>query len=167
MLRVKLWVLAGARHENPLRSLIGFGWGFLFSSGVFRAQSFAERNQSQSTAMFCLFSFREEFVSHALSLFALLFDLLVDCDKGGPNPAKTRVELLNYLRDSFTALKKSLGAITAKNMYDPIERPGPNTRLGLGDCVHLARGGSLWPDGYLSARKRHCATSKPAQSPRN
>ncbi|MGB2636525.1 MAG: DinB family protein [Candidatus Acidiferrum sp.] len=53
------------------------------------------------------------------------------CDKGGPNPAKTRVELLNYLRDSFTALKKSLGAITEKNMYDPIERPAPNTRLGL------------------------------------
>jgi len=51
------------------------------------------------------------------------------CDKGGPNPAKTRVELLNYLRDSFTALKKSLGAITEKNMYDPIEKAG-NTRLG-------------------------------------
>ena len=64
------------------------------------------------------------------------------CDKGGPSPAKTRVELLNYLRDSFTALKKSLGAITAKNMYDPIEGPyaGPNTRLGLGVvCVwHVA-----------------------------
>jgi hypothetical protein len=38
-----------------------------------------ERDQSQSTAMFCLFSFREEFVSRALSLFVtLLFDLLVD-----------------------------------------------------------------------------------------
>jgi hypothetical protein len=64
------------------------------------------------------------------------------CDKGGPGPAKTRVELLNYLRDSFTVLKKSLGAITAKNMYDPIEGPnaGPNTRLGLGVvCVwHVA-----------------------------
>ncbi len=64
------------------------------------------------------------------------------CDKGGPSLAKTRVELLNYLRDSFTALKKSLGAITAKNMYDPIEGPyaGPNTRLGLAVvCVwHVA-----------------------------
>jgi DinB superfamily len=64
------------------------------------------------------------------------------CDKGGPSPAKTRVELLNYLHDSFTALKKSLAAISAKNMYDPIEGPyaGPNTRLGLGVvCVwHVA-----------------------------
>ena len=60
------------------------------------------------------------------------------CDKGGPSPAKTRAELLIYLRDSFAALKKSLGAITAKNMYDPIEGPyaGPNTRLGLAQvCV--------------------------------
>jgi DinB superfamily len=63
-----------------------------------------------------------------------------NCDKGGSNPAKTRVELLNYLRDSFTALNKSLGAITDKNMYDPLERAGPNTRLGLGVvCIwHVA-----------------------------
>jgi len=53
------------------------------------------------------------------------------CDKGGPSPARSRVELLNYLRDSFNALKKSLGAISEKNMYDPIEGLG-NTRLGVG-----------------------------------
>jgi hypothetical protein len=60
------------------------------------------------------------------------------CDKGGPSPAKTRAELLVYLRDSFAALKKSLSEITAKNMYDPIEGPyaGPNTRLGLAEvCI--------------------------------
>jgi hypothetical protein len=60
------------------------------------------------------------------------------CHKGGPSPAKTRAELLVYLRDSFAALKKSLSAITVKNMYDPIEGPyaGPNTRLGLAEvCV--------------------------------
>jgi hypothetical protein len=56
-----------------------------------------------------------------------------DCDKGGPNPAKMRAEILTYLRDSFAALNKSLNAITSKNMYEPIEGPyaGPNTRLGL------------------------------------
>lgn len=55
------------------------------------------------------------------------------CDKGGPSPAHTPAELLVYLRDSFAALAKSLSAITAKNMYDPIEGPyaGPNTRVGL------------------------------------
>jgi DinB superfamily len=55
------------------------------------------------------------------------------CDKGGPSPAKTRAELLTYLRDSFAALNNSLNAITSKNMYDPIDGPyaTPNTRLGL------------------------------------
>ena len=59
------------------------------------------------------------------------------CDMGGPSPAKTRVELLVYLRDSFAAIKKSVGAITAKNMFDPIEGPyaGPNTRLGLAEVI--------------------------------
>jgi hypothetical protein len=55
------------------------------------------------------------------------------CDKDGPSPAKTRAELLTYLRDSFAALNKSLNAVTAKNMYDPIDGvyATPNTRLGL------------------------------------
>ena len=60
------------------------------------------------------------------------------CDKGGPSPAHTRAELLTYLRDSFTALKKSLNDITVKNMFDPIHGPyaTPNTRLGLAEiCV--------------------------------
>jgi len=59
------------------------------------------------------------------------------CDKGGPSPAKTRKELLIYLRDSFVAIRKSLGAIDSKNMFDPIEGPyaGPNTRLGLATVV--------------------------------
>lgn len=55
------------------------------------------------------------------------------CESGGPDPAKTRAELLNYLRNSFAAMNASLNAITSKNMYDPIEGryAGPNTRLGL------------------------------------
>jgi uncharacterized damage-inducible protein DinB len=59
------------------------------------------------------------------------------CDKGGPSPAKTKKELLIYLRDSFAAIRKSLGAIDTKNMFDPIEGPnaGPNTRLGLATVV--------------------------------
>lgn len=60
------------------------------------------------------------------------------CYKGGPSPAKTRTELLIYLRDSFAALKQSLGAITEENLYDPIEGPyaTPNTRLGLAEvCI--------------------------------
>lgn len=59
------------------------------------------------------------------------------CDKDGPNPAKTKKELLIYLRDSYAAARKSLGAIDAKNMFDPIEGPyaGPNTRLGMATVI--------------------------------
>ncbi len=59
------------------------------------------------------------------------------CDKGGPSPAKTKKQLLIYLRDSFVAIRKSIGAVDAKNMFDPIEGPyaGPNTRLGLATVV--------------------------------
>jgi hypothetical protein len=83
-------------------------------------------------------TFAEQVKHVACANFAFAAELdgtkpLDACDKGGPSPAKTRVELLNYLRDSFSALKKSLAAISAKNIYDPIEGPyaGPNTRLGL------------------------------------
>lgn len=59
------------------------------------------------------------------------------CDVGGPSPAKTRRELLVYLRDSFREAKKVIGTITPKNMFDPIEGPyaGPNTRLGLASVM--------------------------------
>lgn len=92
-------------------------------------------------------TFREQVKHVACSNFAFAAELAgtkppEHCDKGGPSPATTRVELLTYLRDSFTTLDKSLNAITTKNMFDPIEGPyaGPNTRLGLAEvCVwHVA-----------------------------
>lgn len=59
------------------------------------------------------------------------------CVMGGPSPAKTKSELQAYLRDSFAAVEKSLGAINEKNMFDPIEGPyaGPTTRLHLATVV--------------------------------
>ncbi len=88
-------------------------------------------------------TFAEQVKHVACSNFAFAAELEAGtppetCDKGGPSPAKTRAELLDYLRDSFAALKKPLAAITSKNMYDPVEGPyaGPNTRLGLAEvCI--------------------------------
>src|SRR5580693_7925012 len=83
-------------------------------------------------------SFAEQVKHVACSNFAFANELdgktpPADCDKGGPSPAKTRAELLTYLRNSFAAMNNSLNAVTSKNMYEPIEGPyaGPNTRLGL------------------------------------
>jgi len=59
------------------------------------------------------------------------------CDTGGPSTAKSRDELVGYLRDSFKALRNSIAAITQKNMFEPIEGPyaGPNTRLGIANVA--------------------------------
>jgi uncharacterized damage-inducible protein DinB len=87
------------------------------------------------------------------------------CDKGGPSPAKTRAELLTYLRDSFAALKKPLAALTAKNMYDPIEGPyaAPNTRLGLAEvCIWHAADHYGQMTIYLRENNVVPPTSRPA-----
>jgi uncharacterized damage-inducible protein DinB len=55
------------------------------------------------------------------------------CEKGGPSKAKTKAELVKYLRDSFEYADKVLATITAQNALDRVEGPyaGPNTRLGM------------------------------------
>src|SRR5712692_7524174 len=68
-------------------------------------------------------TFAEQIKHVACANFAFSAELdgktpLPDCDKGGPSPAKTRDELVSYLRDSFKALRKSLSAVTQKNMFD-------------------------------------------------
>jgi uncharacterized damage-inducible protein DinB len=55
------------------------------------------------------------------------------CEKGGPSKAKTKDELLQYLRDSFAYGDKVLATITPQNVLDRVEGPyaGPNTKLGM------------------------------------
>lgn len=55
------------------------------------------------------------------------------CEKGGLAPAKTKAELLKYLKDSFDYGNKVLQTIDAKNVLDRVEGPyaGPNTKLGI------------------------------------
>ncbi|ABF41672.1 hypothetical protein Acid345_2671 [Candidatus Koribacter versatilis Ellin345] len=55
------------------------------------------------------------------------------CEKGGPNPAKSKAEIMKYLRDSFAMLNDEINATTEKNMMEPIDGPygGPNSRLGM------------------------------------
>jgi hypothetical protein len=56
-----------------------------------------------------------------------------DCEKGGPAPAKTKADLLQYVRDSFAYGNKVLATINAQNAMDRVEGRygGPNTKLGL------------------------------------
>jgi len=56
-----------------------------------------------------------------------------NCATGGPNPAKTKDELVKYLRDSFDYAERILSTVDAKTMLDRVTGPygAPNTRLGV------------------------------------
>jgi uncharacterized damage-inducible protein DinB len=56
-----------------------------------------------------------------------------DCEKGGHNPAKSKSELLKYLKDSFDYGNRVLATLTAQNALDRVEGRygGPNTKLGI------------------------------------
>jgi hypothetical protein len=107
-------------------------WDFRPAAGMFK-------NEKPEFGPAEVRTFREQVKHVACANFAFAAELdgatpPPGCDKDGPSPAHSRAELLTYLRDSFTALEKSLNAITVKNMYDPMHGPyaTPNTRLGLG-----------------------------------
>jgi uncharacterized damage-inducible protein DinB len=56
-----------------------------------------------------------------------------DCEKGGHDPAKTKAELVKYLKDSFDYSNRILDTLTANNALDRVEGHygGPNTKLGI------------------------------------
>lgn len=55
------------------------------------------------------------------------------CYAGGPHPARTKLELVAYLRESFAYGKNVLRRTTMANALEPVTGPygGPSTRLGI------------------------------------
>jgi uncharacterized damage-inducible protein DinB len=55
------------------------------------------------------------------------------CDLGGPNPAKTKAEILAYLRGSFTLMDKVIADTNGENVLHPNGGPywGPNRLSAL------------------------------------
>jgi hypothetical protein len=56
-----------------------------------------------------------------------------DCAGGGPSPAKTKAELMAYLRESFDYAQRVLQTMTAANALEPVSGPygGKSTRIGI------------------------------------
>src|SRR2546425_9802297 len=54
------------------------------------------------------------------------------CENGGPSPAKTKAELMPYLRESFTYATQVMRRLTPANALDPVGGPdgGKTERLG-------------------------------------
>jgi len=45
------------------------------------------------------------------------------CDLGGPNPAKTKAEILAYLQDSFAMMDREISATNADNLMSAVKGP--------------------------------------------
>lgn len=56
-----------------------------------------------------------------------------DCEHGGPHPAKTKQELVQYLKESFAYGDRVLAKLDCKNALDKAEGRygGPSTRMGI------------------------------------
>jgi uncharacterized damage-inducible protein DinB len=55
-------------------------------------------------------------------------------DERGPDTARTKAEIIKYLKDSFVYLHKAVATIDEKNAFEPIKSPfgeGKQTRIGL------------------------------------
>lgn len=97
-------------------------YGFVPENGAFKdARSFAEQIKHVACNNFAMFNEIEGKVPPK------------DCGHGGPNPARSKTELMRYLRDSFEYANSVLTTIDEKNLLSPVEGPygGPSTKLGI------------------------------------
>ncbi len=97
-------------------------YNFLPTSGKFDdAGTFAEQLKHVACAQFAFFN---EFEGKKPPS---------DCEKGGHDPARTKAELIKYLKDSFDYSNRVITGLTAKNALGRIEGryAGPNTKLGV------------------------------------
>ena len=97
-------------------------YGFIPTAGKFEdARSFGEQVKHVACGQFAFFN---EFEGKKPP---------DDCEKGGHDPAKTKAELIKYLKDSFDYSNRVLATLTEKNALDRVEGryAGPNTKLGI------------------------------------
>lgn len=97
-------------------------YGFIPTNGKFDdARSFGEQVKHVACAQFAFFN---EFEGKKPP---------DDCERGGHDPAKTKAELIKYLKDSFDYGNRVLATLTAQNALDRVEGryAGPNTKLGI------------------------------------
>lgn len=97
-------------------------YGFIPVAGDFKgARSFAEQIKHVACANFAFFNQIEGKTPPEL------------CEKGGPSKAKTKAELIQYLKDSCDYANRILATINEKNYLERVDGryAGPNTKLGM------------------------------------
>ena len=87
-------------------------YSFKPSGGEFKdVRTFAEQVKHVACANFAFF----DEIEHK--------DPPPNCETGGPAPARTKSELLKYLRDSFSYGDRVVGGLTPANTLDPVDGP--------------------------------------------
>jgi len=97
-------------------------YGFIPTVGKFDdARSFGEQVKHVACAQFAFFN---EFEGKKPP---------DDCERGGHDPAKTKAEIIKYLKDSFDYSNRVIATLTPENAVGRIEGryAGPNTKLGI------------------------------------
>jgi hypothetical protein len=97
-------------------------YGFKPSSGAFKdVRTFGEQVKHVACANFAFYNEIEKKTPPE------------GCETGGPNPAKTKAELMAYLRESFAYAGRVLRTLTPSNAMEPVSGPygGDSTRLGI------------------------------------
>jgi uncharacterized damage-inducible protein DinB len=97
-------------------------YGFKPTNGEFKdARTFGEQVKHVACANFAFFNQIEKKEPPA------------QCGTGGPSPARTKAELMTYLRESFDYAQSVLRTMTSANAVEPAGGPygGQSTRLGL------------------------------------
>jgi len=97
-------------------------WSFAPKDGQFKGvRTFAEQVKHVACANYAFFNQVERKTPPE------------SCETGGPSPAKTKPELMQYLRESFAYATQVMRQLTPANAMDRVEGPygGPTTRLGI------------------------------------
>jgi uncharacterized damage-inducible protein DinB len=116
------WQMLNKSFVDAAEAMPEDKWAFKPSGGAFdNVRTFAEQVKHVACA------------NEAFSLEVEHKDPPPHCETGGPNPAKTKAELVQYLRQSFAQVNQVIAQMTPANALDAAGGPygGPSTRLGL------------------------------------
>ena len=128
-------------REATMASTIGQWWDLLEQQFIAVAEAMPEDKWSfapRDGAFDGVRTFGEQVKHVACGNFGFFLEIEkktppVGCGTGGPDPAKTKAEIMKYLRASFAYAGSVLKQITPANALEPASGPygGDSTRLGL------------------------------------
>jgi uncharacterized damage-inducible protein DinB len=124
---------AGATIDPTLAMI---EWSFVHLAEAMPEAGYAFRPTSGATAGVRTFA---EQVKHVACANVAFFNQIEGqtpperCDTGGPHPARTKAELVAYLKESFAYARRVLATVTTANALESAAGPygGKRTKLGI------------------------------------